>query len=275
MPSVRTAPETFHNTIKKTPMAISRYGVQVLLFLVLAVGALAAAQARDLTLALANSTCAAMSKAEDLYRAKNPVRFVHLCKSSGLLAKGLAGGALEADLFVSADQEWMAFAVQNGLVAGAHVVRPWGNALVLATSRQGPLRRVALQDLASDRVTAILIGDPSTAPFGRHAKEALVAAGLWDRVKHKIQTRKNIDLLVDSLASSRSATVGIVFKTHVGSALRPLHTIEKSLHTPIRYYVAPVGDAAADADVRAFFKFLQSQAVGDIFEAEGFDVSVP
>jgi len=233
------------------------------------------ARAGELTLAVANSTCDAMNKVGDLYRANHPVQFSYLCKSSGLLAKGLRGGALKADLFVSADREWMDFAVENDLVAADRVFSPWGNALVVAIPKNSPIQRLDWQELASDKVTAILIGDPSTAPFGRHAKEALEATGLWDRVKHKVQTRKNIELLAESLGASGPSTVGILFKTNLTDQLRQLHTVKKDLHSPIRYYVAPLNAAAGNAEVTAFLAFMRSKAVKDIFQAEGFDVNAP
>lgn len=216
-----------------------------------------------------------MNKAGDLYRANHPIQFTYLCKSSGLLAKGLRGGALNADIFISADREWMDFAVENGLVASDRVSSPWGNALVVATPKNSPMQRLDWQALASDKVTAILIGDPSTAPFGRHAKEALEASGLWDRVKHKVQTRKNIELLADSLATSSPTTVGILFKTNLTDQLRQLHTVKKDLHSPIHYYMAPLNASAGNAEVAAFLEFMRSKAVKDIFQAEGFDVSAP
>lgn len=216
-----------------------------------------------------------MNKAGDLYRANHPIQFTYLCKSSGLLAKGLRGGALNADIFISADREWMDFAVENGLVASDRVSSPWGNALVVATPKNSPMQRLDWQALASDKVTAILIGDPSTAPFGRHAKEALEATGLWDRVKHKVQTRKNIELLADSLATSSPTTVGILFKTNLTDQLRQLHTVKKDLHSPIHYYMAPLNASAGNAEVTAFLAFMRSKAVKDIFQAEGFDVSAP
>jgi molybdate transport system substrate-binding protein len=228
------------------------------------------ARAGELTLALA---CDAMNKVGDLYRANHPVQFTYLCKSSGLLAKGLRGGALNADIFVSADREWMEFAVENGLVAADQITRPWNNTLVVAIPKNSPIQHLDWQDLASDKVTAILIGDPSTAPFGRHAKEALEAAGLWDRVKDKIQTRKNIELLADSLATSSPSTVGILFKTNLTDQLRQLHTVKRNLHSPIRYHMAPLNGSAGNPEVRAVLKFTQSKAVRDIFQAEGFDVS--
>jgi len=233
------------------------------------------ARAGELTLALANSTCDAMNKVGELYRANHPVQFTYHCKSSGLLAKGLRGGALNADLFVSADREWMDFAIENGLVESDRVSSPWGNALVVATPKTSPMQRLDWQELASDKVTVILIGDPSTAPFGRHAKEALEASGLWDRVKHKIQTRKNIELLADSLATSSPSTVGILFKTHLTDQLRQLHAIDKKLHQPVRYNMAPLKASAGNAEITGFLKFMHGKAVRDIFQAEGFDVSAP
>ncbi|HWR77342.1 MAG TPA: molybdate ABC transporter substrate-binding protein [Thiobacillus sp.] len=254
---------------------LSRHGLFISLSLFIVICFSSHARAGELTLALANSTCDAMNKVGDLYRANHPVRFTYLCKSSGLLAKGLRGGALKADLFVSADHEWMDFAVENGLVAPDRVSSPWGNALVVATPKNSPMQRLDWQELASDKVTIILIGDPSTAPFGRHAKEALEASGLWDRVKHKIQTRKHIELLAESLATSSPSTVGILFKTNLTDQLRQLHTVDKKLHQPIRYYMAPLKASAGNAEVAAFLEFMQSKAVQDIFQAEAFDVSAP
>jgi len=256
-------------------ICISRHWLFISLSLFISATFFPPARAGDLTLALANSTCDAMIKVEDLYRESHPVRFTHFCKSSGLLAKGLRGGALNADIFVSADREWMDFAVENGLVASDRVSSPWGNALVVATPKNSPLQHLDWQGLASDQVTVILIGDPSTAPFGRYAKEALEASGLWDRVKHKIQTRKNIELLADSLATSSPSTVGILFKSNLTDQLRQLHTVKKILHQPIRYYMAPLKASAGNAEVTAFLKFMQGKAVQDIFQDEGFDVSAP
>ena len=253
----------------------SRHWLFISMFLFIAASFFPHARAGELTLALANSTCAAMSKVGDLYRADHPVRITYLCKSSGLLAKGLHGGALNADIFVSADREWMDFAIETGLVASDRVSIPWGNALVLAIPKNSPMKRLDWQDLASDKVTVILIGDPSTAPFGRHAKEALEASGLWDRVKHKIQTRKNIELLAESLATSSPSTVGILFKSNLTDQLRQLHTVDKKLHQPIRYYMGPLKASAGNVEIAAFLKFMQTKAVRDIFQARGFDVSAP
>jgi len=229
-------------------------------------------QAAALNLAVADSTCEAMKKVGELYSAKHPIQFNFTCKSSGLLAKGLRGGALNADIFVSADREWMDFAIEHGLVAPEQVVSPWGNALVVATAKGNSLRLASWQDLASDKVTSILIGDPSTAPFGRYAKQALEASGLWERVKHKIETRKNISLLAESLESANATTVGILFKTHLNGKLRALHTVDKAWHPPIRYYLAPLKPSAGQPEVARFLKFMQGRGAKAVFRDEGFEL---
>lgn len=238
---------------------------------------LPAARAGEITLAVANSTCEAMTRAGNLYRetVDRSVHFIYHCKSSGLLAKGLQGGALHADVFVSADRDWMDFVVEHRLVARRTVTSPWGNALVVAAPRTAALQQLDWEALASDQVTRILIGDPSNAPFGRRAKEALEASGLWDRVKHKIETRKHVQLVAESLAEAESGTVGILFKSSLTEPLRPLHRVDKRLHRPIRYYLAPLAASASNADVQAFVKFLQGPAARRIFLAEGFEVGAP
>jgi molybdate transport system substrate-binding protein len=245
------------------------------LSVLVAVSVVPVAQAGELKLALANSTCAAMKKVGDLYRASRPVELTYICKSSGLLAKGLSGGALQADIFMSANRGWMDFAVTNGLVVSDQVVSPWGNVLVVAAPTSGAMAQLDWQDLASDKVTTILIGDPSTAPFGRHAKEALKSSGLWGRVKSKIETRKNIELLADSLGAADPGTVGILFQTNLTDRLRQLLTVDQSLHKPIRYYMAPLKAAEGKAEIKDFIDFMQSRAVNDIFRAEGYMVGTP
>jgi len=244
------------------------------IFCLIGIG-LAPVHAADLTLALANSTCPVMNKVVDAYRARSSDRFTLVCKSSGLLAKGLHGGALHADIFLSADSEWMEFAVKQGLIAVDQVTSPWGNSLVVAVPKRSPIKRLDWEALASDRVDVLLIGDPSHAPFGRHAKEALEAAGLWGKVRHKIETRKNIELLGESLAAAGPSTVGILFGTNLTDSIRPLFTVKPGLHAPIRYTVAPLKASAGKAEVIAFLEFLYSKPARDIFRADGFSVSAP
>jgi len=254
-------------------LRVLRHRLAIALPLLIAITPLPVVQAGELQLALANSTCAAMQRVGDLYRASHNVELNYTCKSSGLLAKGLNGGALHADIYLSANRRWMDFVVDHGLVSLDRVSSPWGNTLVVATPETGGIQQLDWEDLASDEVGTILIGDPSTAPFGRHAKEALKASGLWERVRGKIETRKNIELLAEALGESGPGTVGILFKTNLTQRLRPLLTVDKRLHKPIRYYLVPLKSAQGKPAVTDFLDFMHSAEVQAIFESEGYIVS--
>ena len=224
------------------------------------------------TLAVANSTCTVMKEVGELYRRDNAVELAFICKSSGRLAKGLRGGAIEADVYLSANRRWMDFMIDNGLVVAERVVSPWGNALVVAAPNGSPLRFDGWEDLAGDKVTSVLIGDPGTAPFGRYAKQALEHTGLWARVREKVATRKHITLLADSLAEADSGTVGILFKTNLNGRLRALLPLDPAWHPPARYYLAPVGGGAPAPEVAELIDFIQGPVATERFRAAGCDV---
>lgn len=225
---------------------------------------------RTLTLAVANSTCTTVQKVGALYQQEHPVELEYRCKASGLLAKGLRGRAIRADVYLSANRAWMDYMVESGLVSRQRVVSPWGNTLAVAARKESPLRLTHWEDLTSPKVKTLLLGDPSTAPFGRYAKEALESTGLWERVRVKVATKKHITLLADTLADGGLDTVGILFTTNIGDELRILYRLDPEWHSPVDYYLAPVGPAADDAEVNSLLKFMQGEAAREVFEAAGF-----
>jgi molybdate transport system substrate-binding protein len=232
----------------------------------------AGASADTLTVAVANSTCSAMQKLGNLFEQRSGYHINYQCKSSGLLAKGLKGGAISADIYVSASKEWMDFMVDAGLVGAEHVTSPWGNELVVAAATHSPIEITAWAELATPKVQTILIGDPSTAPFGRYAKDAMQHTGIWDEAKSKIITKKHITLLADTLAAANGSTVGILFRSNITASHRALLRVDEAWHAPIRYYVAPLKSAADQAIVSELLRFMQGKEAQAIFEAEGFRV---
>ncbi|MFK5892390.1 MAG: molybdate ABC transporter substrate-binding protein, partial [Pseudomonadota bacterium] len=199
--------------------------------------------AGELTLAVANSACKTVKKVGKLYTQQHDLKINYICKSSGRLAKGLRGGAITADLYISANRTWMDYMLKYNLVLKQNISSPWGNKLVIAANKNSPLEINDLSELATDKVKAILIGDPSTAPFGRYAKEALQKTNLWGKVKTKIITKKHITLLADTLAVADGTTVGILFLSNTTNKHKILYSIEKSKHSPIRYYFSQLNSA--------------------------------
>jgi molybdate transport system substrate-binding protein len=233
-------------------------------------------QAQELTLAVANSTCKAMKRVGHLYvQQHDDIRLNYICKSSGRLAKGLNGNAIEADIYLSASRQWMDYMIDAELVAPAHVSHLWGNELVVATPLRSNISNFKWDDLKSNKVESILIGDPSTAPFGRHAKQAMKSTNLWKEVRHKIQTKKHMTLLAETLAEASPATVGLLFLSNVDQSVRVLDRIDAGLHDPIRYYLAPLVKEHQKENVTSLISFIQSDSGQAVFLDEGFKLATP
>lgn len=227
---------------------------------------------QSVKVAVANSLCGAMKEAANLYEKKHEATLRFICKSSGRLAKGLNGKAISADIYISASNKWMSYAVDKKLVDKKQVISPWGNKLAVAAPVDSDVELKDIYSLKSPTVKRILIGDPSTAPFGRHAKEVLKASGVWKDVRPKIQTRKHITLLANDLVAADRSTVGILFVSNLVNEHRHLLDVPSSLHSSIRYYVAPLQDASSNESVKQFLTFLQTNQVRGLLENNGFKV---
>lgn len=245
-----------------------RFLVYLISFLLLSESALA--NEKPITLAVANSTCVAIKEVASHFEQVGGTAADFICKSSGRLAKGLKGQAITADIYISASKKWMDFMLANEMVRQDDVISPWGNKLVVATPSTSGIELTSWNRLTSDEVSKILIGDPGTAPFGRYAKQALKNTGLWEKVKHKIETKKNITLLANSLTEADSSTVGILFVSNTQDSHRIVFRVEGSWHEPIRYYAAPLKGAASNPQVTEMMKFLQSDKAMGIFTNSGF-----
>jgi molybdate transport system substrate-binding protein len=227
-------------------------------------------QTSALVIAVANSTCTPMQRVSELFNHQTGVRVITICKSSGRLAKGLRGKSIEADFYVSANRAWMDYLIKAGLIQQDKISSPWTNTLVVAVPRKSEIALNSLRDLASPQIKKIIIGDPSTAPFGRYAKQALQNVGVWNLVKEKIRTRKHITLAARTVSVAKPGTVGILFSTNLGESLRTALRIPEDLHEPIIYFAGPLTASADRAEVSAFSQFLTMPAAKQIFAAAGF-----
>jgi molybdate transport system substrate-binding protein len=254
-------------------MRVYQY-VQAMLCLVFLSFPFQSSLAETLNLAVANSTCKAIKQVGEMYTKETGISINYLCKSSGRLAKGLNGNTVQADIYISANKKWMDFMIEHGLVDARHVISPWGNKLAVAVPASSSLHMEDWQGLAGEDVKTILLGDPGTAPFGRYAKEALKHTGLWSEVREKIVTKKHITLLADTLAESDANTVGILFVSNVSDKLKIIYLIDESWHSPIYYFMGPVGNATEKPEVMDFISFIQGEKSIAIFSNSGFRINI-
>ena len=192
--------------------------------------------------------------------------------ASSVLAKQIEAGA-PADVFLSADIEWMDYLDER------HLMRPGtredllGNELVLIAPA-GSAVQVTLGPqvdliaaLAGGRLAT---GDPDSVPVGRYAQQALTRLGVWEKVAPRLVRAENVRAALEYVARGEAA-LGIVYRTDAlaEKRVRLVDVFPASTHAPIIYPVALTVHATSEA--AAFEAFLESDAAGQIFVRYGFE----
>lgn len=226
----------------------------------------------ELHLALADSTCASMKKAGAMFTQQTNIDLKYTCKSSGLLAKGIQAGIIQADFFLSANKKWMDRVVHAGIIQKNQIEKLLANELVVVSSPASSFTVKQLVDLKSLEVTKIIIGTPDKAPFGRYAKQALEKAGIWQDIRHKITSRKNISLAIQTLEEEGDGVFGIIYRTGLKDPLLFQFAIPGTLHDPIRYYSGPIHTSLSKEGLNVFLSFLKDERCQESFRTAGFIV---
>src|ERR1043166_9256178 len=194
--------------------------------------------------------------------------------ASSALAKQIEQGA-PADVFASADVDWMDYAQQKKLVKDDTRINLLGNRLVLIAPKTSRLADVAigpafdLAALAGDG--HIVTGDVRAVPVGRYAKAALEKLGAWPKAAPKLAMAENVRAAL-ALVARGEAPLGIVYQTDakVEPAVKIIGTLPADSHPPILYPFAAT--ATAKAQAARYLSFVRSPAARSIFERYGFTV---
>jgi molybdate transport system substrate-binding protein len=191
---------------------------------------------------------------------------------SPALAKQIEQGA-PADVFISADLDWMDYLDGKGLVKAETRKAFLGNALVLIAPKDS-LAAIELKpgaDLAGAISEGKLaVADLKSVPAGRYAEAALETLGLFAAVESKLVQAANVRVAL-ALVARGEATLGIVYATDAEAepGVKVLAAFPEETHPPIVYPVAIVA-GSSNTDAEAFVAFPSSPEAAKIFAAQGF-----
>jgi molybdate transport system substrate-binding protein len=192
---------------------------------------------------------------------------------SNALARQVEAGA-PADIFVSADLDWMDYLEQRGLLVGGSRVNLLRNDLVLVeptTSRRTTLSIGPHFALAATLGTQKLaLANPDSVPAGKYAKAALTVLGVWSAVEEQVVRTDNVRAAL-ALVARGEAAFGIVYKTDAlaDKAVRIVDVFPESTHAPIVYPAALVAPAKSPA-AKLLLDFLRSAAARTVWQKYGF-----
>ncbi|HXL98554.1 MAG TPA: molybdate ABC transporter substrate-binding protein [Rhizomicrobium sp.] len=230
-----------------------------------------ASDSDTVTVFAAASLTDALNSAGKAYEAKTGKHVVFSFAASSALARQIEASA-GADMFLSADSDWMDYLDNKGLIAHATRVNLLGNHLVLISPAD---LKVALKiaphfDLAGAIGQGRLaLADPASVPAGKYARAALTSLGVWDSVADHVAPAENVRAALAYVARGE-APLGVVYTTDALSEpkVRIVDTFPDSSHAPIVYPAALTKDAKPGA--RAFLDFLSGPDATAIFVKDGF-----
>jgi molybdate transport system substrate-binding protein len=250
----------------------------------LAIGAIAAAvlvtmvpahaQTQDILVFGAASLKNALDDANARYQRKTGGKIVVSYGASSTLAKQLENGA-PADIFISADLDWMDYVAQRKLIKPETRSNFLGNKLVLIAPADGKVTLTIgpnfplAQALGSGRLA---MADPASVPAGKYGKASLEALGVWTSVSDKIAPAQDVRTAL-TYVSRGEAPLGIVYQTDAvaDKGVRIVSAFPESTHPRIIYPMA-VTAASNHPGVGAYTSFLKSSEATSAFENQGFVV---
>ena len=194
--------------------------------------------------------------------------------STATLARQIESGA-SADLFISADEEWMGYVAQRGLVRPGSRVDLLGNRLVLiapADSRTAVTLAPGVSLAAALGAQGKLaLADPASVPAGKYAKAALIRLGAWPELASRYVAAENVRMALLFVARGE-APLGVVYRTDamVEPKVRIVAEFPADTHPPIVYPAALTTRSRAGAD--GFLEYLAGPAASARFLAAGFSV---
>jgi molybdate transport system substrate-binding protein len=243
--------------------------------LVILIGALcspAAARDKTITVFAAASMKNALDEIGAAYTAKSGVKIIVSYGPSSGLAKQIEQGA-PADIFISADSDWMDYAAGKNSINEPSRINLLGNSIVLIAPKDSKIDNVHISPgfdlarLAGDG--KIATGDVKSVPVGKYAKAALEKLGAWQAAEPKFAMADNVRAAL-TLVARGEAVLGIVYSTDakVEPGVKIVGTFPADSHPAIIYPVAATTTAKPQAS--DYLAFLRSAAAKNILEKYGF-----
>src|SRR5215472_2390657 len=232
-----------------------------------------AAEAADVTVFAAASLSDALQDAGKSWQQKTGHTVTFSFAASSALAKQIQASAF-ADMFISADTDWMDYLDSRGLMAHDTRVNLLGNHLVLIAPSDS---KVALKIVPHFDLLGALQGgrlsvaDTDSVPAGKYAKTALTALGVWNGVVDHLAQAENVRVALSYVARGE-APLGIVYTTDAMSEpkVRIVDTFPESTHQRIVYPVALTKEAKPLA--KDFLEYLEGPEASAVFAKAGFVV---
>ncbi|MEE9033357.1 molybdate ABC transporter substrate-binding protein [Brucella melitensis] len=232
----------------------------------IAAGAVSVAQAAEKVIVFAAASMKdVIEEAARQIKARDGTEVVASFASSSALARQIEQGA-PAQIFISADLDWMDYVEKAGLIDKASRKIIAGNALVIAAQKDTP-KGDARELLSAGRFA---MGDPSNVPAGKYGKAALEKLDIWKEVEKNAVFTENVRVALRYVSLAEVKTAIVYASDRVAAPeLVEAYRFPADSHAPILYPAALLKKNESDA-ARTFLAFLESDAGQAIIKDKGF-----
>jgi molybdate transport system substrate-binding protein len=196
--------------------------------------------------------------------------------ASSMLAQQIEQAA-PADIFFSADLDWMNELDGKHLIQAGTRVSLLGNEIVLVAPKAATTPNVALAkgvDLATllRKDGKLAMANVDSVPAGKYGKASLDALGIWSSVSARVVQTDNVRAAL-AFVTRGEAPLGIVYTTDANAerGVKVIGTFPADSHPPIVYPVALLA-TSQNPDTKAFYDFLKSDAAKPGYVKQGFTV---
>lgn len=222
-----------------------------------------------------------MNEIAEMYKAVEPdVNIVYNFDSSGTLKTQIQEGA-DCDIFISAAQKQMNQLDINGgdeNTEGLDFVDTdtrfdlVSNSVVLITPVGNPAGVESFEDLASDKVSLIALGN-SDVPVGQYSEEIFNYMGIWDQLnsESKITFGSNVREVLAQVEEG-AVDCGVVYSTDAATTdkVEIAAAAPEGSHQDVTYPAAVLKTSKNPEAAKAFIDYLKTGECTEVFEKAGF-----
>lgn len=254
-------------TILTTSLAIKALMGLCLLSLALPVAA------ADVSVYAAASLTNALNDIAARYQSSHKDRIKSVFAASSTLAKQIEAGA-PAEIFASADTQWMDYLDQRKLVVTSSRTNLLSNTLVLIAPTSAPRSLSIVKDQPPTFDGRLCIGEPNSVPAGIYAKQALISLGWWPALSARIVATDDVRGTL-AFVERAECPLGIVYETDtkISQKVMIVARFPADTHAPITYPFALIANASNAA--RGYFIYLMGDDAQRIFRRHGFKIINP
>lgn len=217
------------------------------------VGPERAAETTEINVAAAANLSKAFPAIAQAFEHDHGIRVTCTYGSTAYLAHQIENGA-PFDVFAAADVEHVERLVERGFVLKqSQAVYARGRLVLWWPNRMPAAAR--LEDLLSDEVQFIALAKPEIAPYGRAAREAIEALGMWTRLQPKIVYAQNVVIAKQMADSGNADAAWVAASLLTGNEGRGMD-VDPRLYSPVRQALGVVAASKRRLPATRFAQFV-------------------